>query len=287
MHRAVIGVGAGCTKRLFKRSLILECGRCASIIERHAVLHARLAVVRIAGAAVPRPSYGRSSGDGLRSRAESVVADRNPSDWRRCVDPLLAGRSCRPATAAPTQRSDCEIQKHPSGEERLLAQLVSEETLRMCAGRNKNTSPCWGRWTTAIAVSGGDASTTVTITLRREWSGWMILRRRVTAGSLSTTVSQRFALPAFLRLAGDILMPFLELDRISRTRLKLSRYAVFSSTATWDQSDRRGNLGDIDLRQLAETGAAAQPRLNCWRSSAALYSLFSRNSPSSTALRIS
>ncbi len=53
---------------------------------------------------------------------------------------------------------------------RLLAQLVSEETLCMCAGRNKRPYMLGAVDDLYCAVSGGDDSATVTITPRREWS---------------------------------------------------------------------------------------------------------------------
>jgi hypothetical protein len=50
---------------------------------------------------------------------------------------------------------------------RLLAQLVSQETLRMCAGRNKRPYMLGAVDDCYRAVSGGDDSATVTVTPRR------------------------------------------------------------------------------------------------------------------------
>lgn len=53
---------------------------------------------------------------------------------------------------------------------RLLAQLVSEETVRGCTGRNKRLYMLATVDDFYCAVSGSDDSATVTITPRREWS---------------------------------------------------------------------------------------------------------------------
>lgn len=53
---------------------------------------------------------------------------------------------------------------------RLLAQLVSEETLRVCTGRNKRLYMQGTVDDFYCAVSGGDDSATVSIMPRREWS---------------------------------------------------------------------------------------------------------------------
>jgi hypothetical protein len=53
---------------------------------------------------------------------------------------------------------------------RLLAQLVSEETLRRCMGRNKRRYMLAAVDDCYCAVSGGDDSATRLLTPRREWS---------------------------------------------------------------------------------------------------------------------
>src|SRR6266404_2738156 len=99
---AVIVVCPGNVKSPGVGPLIL-CRRRRAVVESHAVGHARLAIVGITGAAIPRPLHRRSDSDGLRPRGEHVVADGNPVSWWRSVDAIVgwAGGS---AAASPATK---------------------------------------------------------------------------------------------------------------------------------------------------------------------------------------
>jgi hypothetical protein len=83
--------------------------------------------------------------------------------------PLFGGAVVPPPLPPhPLSEATASNTKAPFMVKRLLAQLVSKETLRRCKGRNKRLCMPWTVDDCYCAVSGGDDSATVTITPRRE-----------------------------------------------------------------------------------------------------------------------
>jgi hypothetical protein len=84
--------------------------------------------------------------------------------------PLFGGAVVPPPLPPhPLSEATASNTKAPFIVKRLLAQLVSEETLRRCTGRYKRLYMPGAVDDFYCAVSGGDDSATVTITPRREW----------------------------------------------------------------------------------------------------------------------
>jgi hypothetical protein len=86
------------------------------------------------------------------------------------LTPLLGGAVVPPPLPPhPLSEATARITKATFMVKRLLGQLVSEETLRMCAERNKRPDMLGAVDDCYCAVSGGDDSATVTVTPRRGW----------------------------------------------------------------------------------------------------------------------
>jgi hypothetical protein len=120
------------------------------------LFHAHLTVVPAAIVLVP----------GLK---ESLVTEIPPTGGGVLI-PLLGGAVVPPPLPPhPLSEATASNTKAPFMVKRLLAQLVSEETLHMCAGRNKRPYMVGAVDDFYCAVSGGDDSATVTVTLRRGW----------------------------------------------------------------------------------------------------------------------